>query len=79
MTRQDDNIRKRIKSTEKFVPFIRLQQVTGWDGRRYRRFAIVRVLPAVNSVYLLCRGTGLMLFGVPRYEEAAIMLDCETL
>jgi hypothetical protein len=44
MTRQDDNIRKRIKSTEKFVPFIRLQQVTGWDGRRYRRFAIVRVL-----------------------------------
>ena len=59
MTRQDDNIRKRIKSTEKFVPFIRLQQVTGWDGRRYRRFAIVRVLPAVNSVYLLCRGTGL--------------------
>ena len=34
MTRQDDNIRKRIKSTEKFVPFIRLQQVTGWDGRR---------------------------------------------
>ena len=40
MTRQDDNIRKRIKSTEKFVLFIRLQQVTGWDGRRYRRFAI---------------------------------------
>jgi hypothetical protein len=59
MTRQDDNIRKRIKSTEKFVPFIRLQQVVRWDGRRYRRFAIVRVLPAVNSVYLLCRGTGL--------------------
>ena len=59
MTRQDDNIRKRIKSTEKFVPFTRLQQVTGWDGRRYRRFAIARVLLAVNSVYLLCRGMGL--------------------
>jgi hypothetical protein len=59
MTRQDDNIRKRIKSTEKFVPFIRLQQVTEWDGRRYRRFDIVTVLPAVNSVYLLCRGAGL--------------------
>jgi hypothetical protein len=25
MTRQDDNIRKRIKSTEEFVPFTRLQ------------------------------------------------------
>ena len=53
MTRQDDNIRKRIKSTEKFVPFIRLQQVTGWDGRRYRRFAIVRVLPGVASRHRL--------------------------
>src|ERR1700751_5928622 len=55
MTRQDDNICKRIESTEKFVPFSPSATSYGMGWKTLQRFAIARVLLAVNSVYLLCQ------------------------